>query len=213
MSQQNRFVAKRAAALTAAGRAAPLSRQASWVRPFSAEQRALVVLIENGGIDLELGKVVDLIADKLPAGSGMVKAALRPLAGVLRDKIRAATDTLLESAELALNRYGAAKPDQYGEVTVLRDGTASYGELKAKLIELSRAGRIIDVIVLTHGGKGTISLASDITGQMLRAMRTEYGKPLQIRSVYMMNCQGSTLNQAWLDAGAKTVCGDRKSVV
>jgi len=204
----NRFIAY--AASLPSPSAAPawqMSRAQSWAAPFTAQQRALVVLIENGGVDLELGALVDKIADKLPIGGEMAKTALRPLAGALREKIKAVTDTLLESAELALNRYGVARPDQYDSVTILRDGTASYVELKAKLIELSRAQKIIDLIILTHGGLEKISLKSNITAQMIRDMRTEYGKPLQIRSVYMMNCKGSSLNQAWLDAGAKTACG------
>ncbi len=206
--QTNRLLAHAASLAPRSPAAArQMSRSQSWAAPFTAQQRALVVLIENGGIDLELGDLVDMIADQLPAGGDMAKAALRPLAGVLREKIKAATDTLLESAELALNRYSAARPDQYDSVTVLRDGTASYAELKAKLIELSRAQKIIDLIILTHGGVETISLKSNISAQMIRSMRTDYGKPLQIRSVYMMNCKGSTLNQAWLDAGAKTACG------
>jgi len=204
----NRFIAY---AASLPSRATPpawqMARAQSWAAPFTAQQRALVVLIENGGIDLELGALVDKIADQLPLGGDLAKAALRPLAGALREKIKAATDTLLESAELALNRYGSARPDHYDSVTVLRDGTASYAELKAKLIELSRAQKIIDLIILTHGGRETISLKNNITAQMIRDMRTEYGKPLQIRSVYMMNCKGSSLNQAWLDAGAKTACG------
>ncbi|MEG3165126.1 hypothetical protein U1701_11025 [Sphingomonas sp. PB2P19] len=206
--QPNRFVAHAARTPSRSrGVSQPMARAQSWAAPFTAEQRALVVLIENGGIDLELGTLVDMIADRLPAGGDMAKAALRPLAGALREKIRAATDTLLESAELALNRYSAARPDQYDSVTVLRDGTATYAELKTKLIDLSRAQKIVDLIILTHGGTGTISLKNNITAQMVRDMRTDYGKPLQIRSVYMMNCKGSSLNQAWLDAGAKTACG------
>jgi len=42
-----------------------------------------------------------------------------------------------------VNRYSAAKPDFFGDVITLRDGTASYQELKNKLIELSRANKIV----------------------------------------------------------------------
>jgi hypothetical protein len=38
-------------------------------------------------------------------------------------------------------------------------------------------------------------------------MRSEYGRPLNLRAVYMMNCVGASLNSAWLGAGAKTSCG------
>src|SRR5205085_9010865 len=118
----------------------------------------------------------------------------------MRKQIKDLTDSLLETAELSINRYSAAKPDLYGDVVVLRDSTATYQDLKSKLIALTRDGRIIDLIILTHGGADSISITGVVNGEKIRAMKTENGKPLSIRSVYMMNCVGSTLNSAWIDA-------------
>jgi hypothetical protein len=178
-----------------------------YARSFSAEQRALVILIENGGIDLEIPAFVDKILAVLPGTSLLPESARQSLIQFVHDTIQRLTDKLLESADLALNRYSAAKPTLFGDVTVLRDSTATYEDLKGKLVALSKEGKLIDVFILTHGREDVIAVGSGLTGDMIKRMRAEYGKPLSIRCVYMMNCKGSTLNQAWLDAGAKAVTG------
>ncbi len=179
----------------------------AWVRPFSAAERALVILIENGGVDLGIPELVDAILASMP-GASLLPGSLRDrLKDFLRDKIRTWTDNLVESFELTVNRYSAAKPDFYSEVDILRNGKASYQALKDQLFSLSRAGKVIDLLILTHGSNDFISVEGGINGDKIRAMKTEFGKPLSIRSVYMMNCVGSSLNQAWLDAGAKVSSG------
>ena len=186
----------------------PWSEPASrFVRPFSAADRALVVLMENGGVDLGIPALVDKLLSSLPGSDHIPDSAKRDLVTYLRDKIKGCTDSLLENAELTLNRYDAAKPSLFGDVTILRNGTATYGELKAKLTSLTQAGKIIDVFVLTHGTDNLIAATGDITGSMVSAMKNDLGRPLSIRAVYMMNCVGSSLNQAWLDAGARTSAG------
>lgn len=187
------------------------SMQSSWSTPFSATDRALVILIENGGVDLGLPTVVDRLWSLIPGADVIPDSYKTKLITFLREKITEFTDNLLETAELSLNRYAAAKPEFYGDVSVLRDSTASYTDLKDKLISLSRAGKIIDVIILTHGSDDYISVTGGVDSSKIRAMKTEYGKPLSIRSVYMMNCVGSSLNNAWLDAGAKISSGAMKN--
>jgi len=91
----------------------------------------------------------------------------------LRDKIRHFTDDLLESLELTLNRYSAAKPDLFGDVVVLRDGTSSYQDLKGQLISLSAAGRIVDPVGHCTTGYGTL--------------------------LHTGNCDGRPSEQAWAD--------------
>src|SRR5262249_26665998 len=70
-------------------------------------------------------------------------------------------------------------------------------------------GKIVDVFILTHGSKNYISVIGGITDDKIRQMKSEYGKWLSIRSVYMMNCVGGSLNGAWLDAGARVSSGSR----
>lgn len=209
MISDNRFLAF-AAEMPArhAKKAAPRRAFAqSYVRPLAANQRALVILIENGGIDLDLGGLVDKLVALLPGGT-MITADMRAsLAKALREKIRSVTDTLIESAELALNRYASAAPLHYDSVAVLRDGTATYEELKTKLIALSKEGKMIDLMILTHGGDDHISAGSGINGQKIKDMKAEHGRALNLRSVYMMNCVGASLNQAWIAAGAKASAG------
>ena len=204
-----RRAARHGAAWAVAARPHALSRQASdrWARPFSAADRVLVVLLENGGVDLGIPALVDRLLSSLPGSSAIPDSFKESLVNTIREKLRSVTDSLLESAELLLNRYTDAKPGLFGDVIVLRDGTASYDDLKRTLLAQSRAGKIIDVIILTHGGDDSISVVGGITGQRIRDMRTELGAPLRIRAVYMMNCVGASLNQAWLDAGARASAG------
>src|SRR6478609_1786774 len=113
----------------------------AWAQSLAADTRVLVVLIENGGIDLGIPEVVGDLLDAVPGGGAVPDSVKQALVKAVRDKLKAVTDNLLESAELAVNRNAAN------------------------------------------------------------------GKPVPLRSVYMMNCVGSSLNQAWLDAGAKASAG------
>jgi GH24 family phage-related lysozyme (muramidase) len=189
------------------GQTAGLAGAESFAAPFSATDRVLVVLIENGGIDLGLPDLVDRLLALVPGASILPDSVKTGLVTALRDRLRTITDNLLETAELTLNRFGAAKPDTYADVVVLRDGSATYADLKRTLIAQVAANKIVDVVILTHGANDWISVADGIDGAKIRAIRTEAGRPIPIRSVYMMNCVGSSLNQAWLDAGAKTSAG------
>lgn len=189
-------------------------REHTWATPQSAGDRVLIVLIENGGVDLGLPDLVNRLIDAIPGASALVGQDVKAkIVTRLRDWMLTTTDRLIESAELSLNRYQSARPDKYGEVVVLRDSSATYGELKNALFAASRAGKVIDVVILTHGGRGSISAAGNTTigAADIRRLATEFGKPLSIRSVYMMNCVGSSLNQAWLDAGARTSAGSHEN--
>ena len=171
---------------------------------LSAGDRALVVLMENGGIDLGVGTLVNHLLNGVPGASHIPQSARDALVSYVDEKVRDATDRLLESAELAIHRYSDAAPDPYGSVQVLRNGQALYTHLKDTLIRLTEANKIIDLYVLTHGSNDYIALeGSDyIDGEKIRQIRTVHngGHPIRLRSVYMMNCVGSTLNQPWIGA-------------
>lgn len=185
----------------------PSAEMSALATAFAAQDRTLVILIENGGIDLGIPDLVDKLLASLPGASLFPDPLRTRMVEFIRRKIKDLTDNLLESVELAANRYSAAKPDFYGNVNILRDSTASYQDLKSKLIALSGDAKIVDLLVLTHGSSDFISVQGGINGQKIRAMKTENGRPLPLRSVYMMNCVGSSLNQAWIDAGAKVSSG------
>jgi hypothetical protein len=180
---------------------------------FSVPDRALVILIENGGVDLGIPMLVDKALALVPGSELIPDAVKQQLVEYVRQKIKTYTDNLIETAELLLNRYSAAKPDLYGDIVILRDSTATYKDLKTKLIALSNSKKIIDLIILTHGDTDYISIAGGVDGQKIRALKTENGKPLSLRSVYMMNCVGSSLNSAWTDAGAKVSAGQQKITI
>ncbi len=206
--QSSRRMESRGAYATGPASGQRISRaKSSFARAFAADQRALVILIENGGIDLGIPELADKLLSLLPGASMLPESARQKLIVFLRDTIKGFTDTLLESAELAVNRYSSASPEHFGSVSVLRNSTATDTDLKDKLISLAKEGKLIDVLILTHGSDDRIAINGDVTGAKIRQMRAEYGKPLSIRSVYMMNCVGSSLNQAWIDAGAKVSSG------
>jgi GH24 family phage-related lysozyme (muramidase) len=183
------------------------SASTGWAKSLSAQTRSLVILIENEGVDLGIPELVDKILSLAPMSSLIPDSVKQSLINFIRDKLKEFTDNLLETAELTLNRYSAAAPDKFNNVTVLRNSTASYQELKNTLINLSKENKIIDLFILTHGREDFIAVTGDIDSKKIKAMKDEYGKPLSLRSVYMMNCKGSTLNEAWLYAGAKASSG------
>jgi GH24 family phage-related lysozyme (muramidase) len=177
--------------------------------PFSADERALVVLMENGGIDLGVGAMVDRVLAGLPGGTSL--PGRDALVRLVDEKIRETTDNLLENAEMVINRYSSAAPGSYSSVHMLRNGTGVYSALKDKLIELTRSNRIIDLFVLTHGSSDSIALEGSerINGDKIKQIRSVHngGQPIRLRAVYMMNCVGSSLNPAWLEIGAKVSAG------
>jgi GH24 family phage-related lysozyme (muramidase) len=178
-----------------------------WANALSAQGRVLVILIENGGVDLGISTLADKLLAAVPAARLIPDSYRQKLVDQIRETIKSFTDSLIESVELSVNRYAAAKPNLFGDVVVLRDGTSSYQDLKKTLISLSNDKKIIDLFILTHGLDNSISVPGGINGQKIRDMQVENGKPLSIRSVYMMNCVGSSLNQAWIDSGAKVSSG------
>src|SRR5690242_20400851 len=105
------------------GRSSSMSLR--WAQPFSAADRVLVILIENGGIDLGIPALVDQLLQLLPGSSALPDNIRQLITTTLRDKLKSFTDNLIETAELVANRYTAAKPSLFSDVVILRDGTAS----------------------------------------------------------------------------------------
>ena len=125
------------------------SRPRDWVVPQAAANRELIVLLENGGIDLGLRSLVDAVVNLLPGASLVVSDDLRgKIAASMRDWLKQTTDGLLESAELTLNRYSAAQPEmadtdaQRPTIAVARlapaeDGRSVPGTVRAMLTQRS----------------------------------------------------------------------------
>ncbi|MGV0718210.1 hypothetical protein ABQE93_22680 [Mycolicibacterium sp. XJ662] len=184
----------------------------SFARAASAADRTLIVLIENGGVDLGLPDLVDRLISEIPDASSIISEGMREqMVTSLRGWLQTTTDNLIESAELTLNRYAATKPATYGDVVVLRNSSATFAELKNALFTASRAGRVIDLMILTHGRDDHIAADGGIDSARIRSLTKDYGGPLNIRTVYMMNCVGASLNQAWLDIGARASAGSHEN--
>src|SRR4051812_30509953 len=122
----NRFIPSAPVRRSGAARTALLdpiigySRQQSggFVGTFSAQERVLVILIENGGVDLGLPELAGKIIDLVPGSSVLPDGVRDSFVEYLRKAIRGFTDSLLENAELSLGRYSAAKPSLFGDVVV-----------------------------------------------------------------------------------------------
>jgi GH24 family phage-related lysozyme (muramidase) len=198
------------AASRAASRQGWPQRRFGLAGSMSAAQRALVVLIENGGIDLGVGRLVEALLDNVTGSSLIPQSTKDELARAIDQKIREVTDNALENIELGVNRYAASKPDSYGDVIILRNGTALYSELRDTLVRLSGENKVVDLFVLTHGSDNWIALSggAGIGPTEIAGIKAANGnRPVRLRAVYMMNCVGSTLNRPWLDAGAKASTG------
>ena len=117
---------------------------------------------------------------------------------VRRSLVKFIRDTLKEHhGQPAGDRGADAEPLLRGEARALRRRLRAprrhrvvRGARRAACISLSQAGKIVDVFILTHGAEHFISVDGGIDGDKIRAIRPSTGKPLTIRSVYMMNCVG-----------------------
>lgn len=182
--------------------------------PFGPKDRTLVVLLENGGIEIDVAAILLKLKKLIPMGAGSLipDTVIKQAGDYIKEQIKKKTDYILESADLLLNRFNSAVPMHYSKVIILRDGTASYTDLKKALIDETRDHKTIDLFILTHGSHDYISVKGGVDSAKVQAIKTENGNnPLNLRIVYMMNCVGSSLNDAWLNIGAKASSGSTKN--
>jgi hypothetical protein len=85
-SRRNEFRSPRAAVSRAKSNFAGGSTS-RYARSFTADQRALVILIENGGIDLGIPELVDTLLEGLPANL-LAESTRQQLIVFIRDTIR-----------------------------------------------------------------------------------------------------------------------------
>jgi len=78
---------------------------------------------------------------------------------------------------------------------------------------LADEGYAIDLFIHSHGSceKVTMKNGHEITPENIATLATgDYNNGrFPLRMVYQINCNGSTLNEHWINAGAKVVCGSR----
>lgn len=166
-----------------------------------APSRTLILLQENSG--------KSALTDWMPP-------AIRSVAQAVVDQVV----EFSESAKFALLAQGS-----YQRFINLSDTDCSRANLLSHLIAESHAGRMVDLAVLGHGRDEELILrvGPNLTGatyrngvydagsirRMLVEARQQYGASFQfsLRTVYMCNCRGGTLNDDWLAIGAKVAIG------
>lgn len=180
-----------------------------------AQNRTLILLQENSGRSA--------LTEWMPS-------SIRPLA-------EAVVDRFVETGESA--KFAALAQGSYQRFVNLSDLQCTRANLLAQLIGQSRDGYTVDLCVLGHGAINNLSLNNgpDLTGQtttpiwdrgtgqmvnitvpgtirsMLTDARSLHGSSFQfrLRTVYMCNCEASSLNDDWLAIGAKVSVGARRN--
>jgi hypothetical protein len=164
--------------------------------PFASTQRtALLVFQENSG---NLGTTVfGPLLDNLDAST--------------KKNIEDKVDFFVEEFEKAFSGFADAAGREYNRVEFLEDATAIPSAFKERMKILADQGFSIDIITIGHGSdKRLVGFqGASITDVTLSELKSEYGRALPIRMVYMMNCRGSSMNSAWVDAGATVSGGSR----
>jgi len=159
-----------------------------------ASDKALIVLQENSGVT--------------PLDSGIPPA--------LRDQIRAIVDSVAETFEdIKLSLQGAGR---YDVIYLLTDNRCTRTALLNALVDETKKGRTIDLIVLGHGTpeklklKRTPHLTGGVGGKIRSLLPDAKAKgvnEIRLGMVYMCNCYGSTVNDDWQAIGAKVSVGAR----
>jgi hypothetical protein len=130
-----------------------------------------------------------------------------PLPGWAMDTIDFVTE---EYAKFLLWWHGAYR--RYARVVILEDARATGPELRAALLELSRA-HTVDIFLLVHGRPGALvgyRAQVDVGPETFTPLLAAYAEDravLDLRVVYGVNCFGASLAPVWLALGARAVNG------
>ncbi|MBL8723574.1 MAG: hypothetical protein JNK49_05975 [Planctomycetes bacterium] len=180
-----------------------------------AQSRTLILLQENSGRSA--------LTEWMPA-------SIRTLAEGIVDRF-------VETGESA--KFAALAQGTYQRFVDLSDARCTRANLLTQLINQTRDGYTVDLCVLGHGAINELSLNNgpNLTGQttrllwdrntgqmvntivpgtirsMLSDARSLHGSTFQfrLRTVYMCNCEASSLNDDWLAIGAKVSVGARRN--
>lgn len=134
----------------------------------------------------------------------------------MRDAVYAVIDGLAETFEdIKTTLQGAGR---YDLVELLTDKACRRHRLRDALIAHTRKGRVIDLLILGHGSPEVLQLYGrdrlrggengNIRSLLTEARRRGVQK-LNLRMVYMCNCNASTLNDDWIAIGAQASVGSR----
>jgi hypothetical protein len=187
-------------------------------------KKALLVLLENGGFTNGLPKnatigVPACSTFRLPAGQDLA-AYIGSIAGSLGSALQCLNPANWTTVQIPVTKWVAAVTDRviedvtttaimnsgvnnkYDKVVILQDGNFNTTRIRQELTAMAPTYKV-DVHVLAHGATDAIN--GSVTADDIRNFGNIPG--LNLRTVYQMNCFGSFLNSAWLDAGARAVNG------
>ena len=169
------------------------------------ENRVLVIVMENNfGVPEELSSLYDENKENIDAILAFVfKTEKENMAGMgLAEVIDAYGEDYLA------DRFKKAAKG-YGEVVVLTDGQASYGNFEETLVSLNEKGKTVDILLDLHGGPDEICFYEDCVDndwmEFMVSMRSS--EPLNIGFVYQTLCYGGQNMEPWLKMGAKAANG------
>jgi hypothetical protein len=101
----------------------------------------------------------------------------------------------------------------YDETIQLIDDKCTYASLMTTLIDQTIQGNTIDLVILGHGSKGSLTLhnSEQINPAKIQQIKVEAAKNnckhINLRMVYSCTCYGSSLNEEWCDIGAQVSIG------
>lgn len=131
----------------------------------------------------------------------------------LREVIYSIIDGLAETAEnLVRTLQGSV---HYKSVILLTDADCTRKKLLDELVKQTKKDRVIDLIILGHGGNGYLNLHNEsLTGgesgnirSLLVDAEKEDCPSINLRMVSMCNCVAGSVNADWLYIGAKASIG------
>jgi hypothetical protein len=189
-------------------------------------EKALLVLLENGGYQFGLPDNATIGVPacgtfRAPYGADVwnfILSAWDSLASLpsclnpanwttvqvpITQYVTGASEPVIEGATAA--SVTAAASGKYDKVVVLQNTNFNAARVRTELTNLA-PDYVVDVHVLSHGGNLVISGGG---GQITEANIRDFAtiSNLNLRAVYQQNCFGSTLDDAWIAAGAKVVTG------
>jgi hypothetical protein len=150
--------------------------------------RSMIILQENTG--------------NTPLDDGIEE----PLRGMIRGVIDALSETFEDIKNSLLNL------GRYDQVHLLTDNRCKPIELVNALVEETKQGRAIDLVILGHGSEGSLLLKNSALNKqdirnLMRDAQIEGVDAINLRMVYMCNCYGRTVIEDWLAIGAKVAIG------
>ncbi len=123
---------------------------------------------------------------------------------ILVDKIA----EVFESISMKMFSLGS-----YHEIIELVDTDCTYEKLVDTLVNHTIQDNTIDLVIISHGNKGTYTAHADerINYNMINEIPTKSNRKkldkINLRMVYSASCYGASLNQAWMDIGARVAIG------